>query len=274
MKSDRSFSVAFRRAATFFPTAGVVVEAGPDVLKPDSFCAVSFDPAIIAVTLANGAAALPSREFSVFALAGQTQNRAPVRLECTLLESKEIGDHTMFFATVRRVEISGGHPMVNWRRASFNLRLEYPFLESPDTLEVFVNAWRAGVLPKSSWTHAAHVAVTGYYAFDNAPESVFTEMKSGILHFNSCTGVVNGPDSGYHETLTRFWSNTIIHSVRKAKPVSRLDAAIHAVRLFGEDRDLPALFYSFDVVRDRRARSEWVSPDLEPLPEWWAIGPE
>jgi hypothetical protein len=41
------------------------------------------------------------------------------------------------------------------------------------------------------------------------------------------------------------------------------------VRLFGEDRDLPNLFYSFDVVRDRRARSEWVAPDLEPLAEWY-----
>jgi len=125
-----------------------------------------------------------------------------------------------------------------------------------------------------SWTHAAHVAVTGYHAFNNTAESVFAEMKLGILHFNSFTGVVNGPDSGYHETLTRFWSNIITSTVRGAKPESRFEAARCAVRHFGEDRDLPSLFYSFNVARDRGARSEWVAPDREPLPEWcgeWAL---
>ncbi len=260
MKPDRSFSSAFRRAATFFPSAAVVVESGPGVLKPDSFCIVSFDPPILAVTFPNPAPSLDPGGFSV--------SSPLAKLDCTLLETREIGDHTMFFAAVQRVEIHGGHPRVNWRRATFNLRLEYPFLETPDALDTFVNSWRTCVLPKNAWTHAAHVAVTGYQAFDKAAETVFAEMKRGILHFNSCTGVVNGPDSGYHETLTRFWSNTITHSVRNAAPQSRFDAATLAVRLFGEDRDLPTLFYSFNVARDRRARGEWVPPDQEPLPEW------
>lgn len=37
-----------------------------------------------------------------------------------------------------------------------------------------------------------------------------------------------------------------------------------AVSAFGTDRDRFRLFYSFDVVRDRRARREWVAPDREP----------
>jgi hypothetical protein len=82
---------------------------------------------------------------------------------------------------------------------------------------------------------------------------------------------VNGPDSGYHETLTHFWSHRIAAAVREAGTESRIDAASYAVRLFGEDRDLPFLFYSFDVVRNRRARAEWVPPDLDPLPEWCGI---
>jgi hypothetical protein len=95
-----------------------------------------------------------------------------------------------------------------------------------------------------------------------------------ISGFNYATGVVNGPDSGYHETLTRFWSEIITQMVRKAKPKSPFDAAHYAIARFGEDRDLPSLFYSFDVVRDRRARSVWVPPDREPLAEWcgdWAL---
>jgi hypothetical protein len=265
MNPDRSFGSAFRRAMTFFPGPALAVESVSQTLKPDSFCAISFEPPIVALTFPCGNPTLPEAEFSIAVAPGEA---APAKVHCTVLESQRIGDHVMLLAAVKRLEIRGGVPRVNWRGASFNLRLDYPFLETPEALESFVDAWRKGVLPKPAWTHAAHVAVTGYHAFHNAAEIVFVEMKRGILHFNSCTGVVNGPDSGYHETLTRFWSNMITRSVHEARPESRLDAARCAVRLFGEDRDLPALFYSFDVVRDRRARSEWVSPDLEPLPEW------
>jgi hypothetical protein len=263
MKLNRSFGAAFHRAATFFPSPVLTLECGQSSQKPDAFCAVSCDPPIVAVTLPAGASA-PTREFSISA--------APVKFDCAALETQEIGDHIVIFAAVQRMEIRRGPaPPVSWRRASFQLRLDYPFLESAAALEDFVNAWLTGVLPKSAWTHAAHVAVTGCFAFENAREIVFTEMKRGILHFNAATGVVNGPDSGYHETLTRFWSDMITRSIRENKPQSRLDAASCAVRLFGEDRDLPALFYSFDVVRNRRARSEWLPPDQEPLPEWCGI---
>ena len=263
MKLSRSFCSAFRRAVTFFPVGSVSVESGLCSLRPDSFCAVSYDPAIVAVTFARSAPERPAREFAVSA--------AGIRLGCTLLESRDVGDHVMVLATVRNVEIRAASPKVHWRRASFELRLDYPFLASDHALDEFVNSWRSGVLPKDAWTHAAHVAVTGYFAFDNPAEVVFAIMKRGILHFNSCAGVVNGPDSGYHETLTQFWSNRITCSVRDAAPESRLDAARHAVRIFGEDRDLPSLFYSFDVVRDRRARGEWVPPDLEPMPDWCGV---
>jgi hypothetical protein len=250
----------FRRAATFLPAAKAVVESRDGATVPDSFCAVSFDPPLVALTFPLDASALPGAELSV--------SVPGVRLECKVIEKKEIGDHVMLFADVKRVEIRGGRPKVKWRGAWFELQFSYPFLESPDILEGFVRDWRTGVLPKERWTHSAHVAVTGYYAFEHGPDVVFAEMKRGILHFNSCTGVANGPDGGYHETLTRFWSNRITLSVHDAKPESRLDAATHAVGLFGEDRDLPALFYSFNVVSDRRARREWVAPDVEPLPAW------
>jgi hypothetical protein len=137
----------------------------------------------------------------------------------------------------------------------------YPFLEDAGALEAFVSSWRGGTLPKADWTHAAHVAVTGYHAFDHESEALFVVMKQGILYYNSCVGTVNGPDSGYHETLTRFWSDTISQAVREANPQSRLEAAAAVVERFGQDRDLPFRSYSFNVVRDRRARAEWVPPD-------------
>ena len=45
---------------------------------------------------------------------------------------------------------------------------------------------------------------------------------------------------------------------------SRLEAVRATVLAYGKDRDRYKLFYTFDVVRDRRARREWVAPDRKP----------
>lgn len=143
--------------------------------------------------------------------------------------------------------------------------LRHPFLESEAALDDFISGWRTGTLPKSSWTHGAHVAVAAYLAFDHAQEDALKLTRAGIVHFNTCVGTANTEDSGYHETLTRFWSGQIGDAVRAGRFPSRLEAVRHAVALFGEDRDRHRLFYTFDVVRDRRARREWVAPDRSPM---------
>jgi len=137
----------------------------------------------------------------------------------------------------------------------------YPFLESEGALEDFLARWKAGTLPKPSWTHGAHVAVAAYLAFDHAPEEALDLTRAGIVHYNNCVGTPNTEDNGYHETLTRFWSSEIGNVVRRGGFASRLEAVRQVVRLFGADRDRHRLFYSFDVVADRRARREWVAPD-------------
>ena len=140
----------------------------------------------------------------------------------------------------------------------------FTFLESEILLQGFVEAWKAGKLSKAAWTHAAHVAMAAYFAFDHSAAATFAIMKAGILHHNTSVGTPNTEDNGYHETLTRFWSSEIGEFVRTGHFASRLDAVRAAVSAFGSDRDRFRLFYSFDVVRDRRARREWIAPDSEP----------
>jgi hypothetical protein len=141
---------------------------------------------------------------------------------------------------------------------------EFALLENELTLQRFVEAWKSGNLPKSAWTHAAHVAMAAYFAFDHAADATFAIMKAGILHHNTSVGTPNTEDHGYHETLTRFWASEIGEFVRSGRFHSRFEAVRAAVSAFGEDRDRFRQFYSFDVVRDRRARREWVAPDRNP----------
>lgn len=142
-----------------------------------------------------------------------------------------------------------------------------PFLESEAALQQFVETWKAGKLPKAAWTHAAHVGMAAYFAFDHALEATFAIMKAGILHHNTAVGTPNTEDNGYHETLTRFWAAEIGEFVRVGRFTSRLEAVRAAVSAFGERRDLYRFSYSFDVVRDRRARREWIAPDRKSTAE-------
>src|SRR4030088_792426 len=141
----------------------------------------------------------------------------------------------------------------------------FALLESEALLQRFVEAWKAGKLPKAEWTHAAHVAMAAYFAFDHAADATFAIMKAGILHHNTSVGTPNTEDHGYHETLTRFWSSEIGEFIRSGHFMSRLEAVRAAVSVFGGDRDRFRLFYSFDVVRGRGARQQWEPPDREPV---------
>lgn len=85
-------------------------------------------------------------------------------------------------------------------------------------------------------------------------------MRRGIKRHNAAVGTADTPDSGYHETLTRFWIRIL--SLRLGGYSDPWLAARHAVESFGEDRNLHRLYYSFEVVKDRAARAAWVPPDL------------
>jgi flavin reductase (DIM6/NTAB) family NADH-FMN oxidoreductase RutF len=185
-------------------------------------------------------------------------------LYCEWRHEFEAGDHQIVIGEVHRLSLCGGEPLVYWRRAFHCLRLAYPFLECDTALLDFVNRWEAGRLTKSEWTHGAHIGTAAYFAFDLEAEALFQRMKTGIIYHNECVGTANTEDNGYHETLTRFWAGTVGEFVRSRQFSTRFEAVKNATQVFGEDRDRHRLYYGFDVVRDRRARREWIKPDREP----------
>jgi hypothetical protein len=139
----------------------------------------------------------------------------------------------------------------------------HPFAESTGTLEEFVRDWERGTLPKAQWTHGAHVGVAAYFAYDHTFVAVLRIMRLGIRHYNLASGGANTDDHGYHETLTRFWAGAVGNFLRDVRFASRLEAVRGALLRFGERSDYYRSFYSFDVVHDRVARRDWVSPDRE-----------
>ena len=124
----------------------------------------------------------------------------------------------------------------------------------------------ARTLPKSEWTHQAHLRVGLWHALQY-PDAVALELLRGrISAYNEATGVANSAQSGYHETITRFYVHVIrvfVRSVDLSVPIDQL-----AQTLIGQwgDKNLPLRHYSPHRLFSAEARRAWIEPDLAPLP--------
>jgi hypothetical protein len=145
---------------------------------------------------------------------------------------------------------------------SKELNLSYPFLVSDALLREFVRRWEIHALPKAEWTHAAHVAVCAFYTAEFGPQEALRRMRAGIPPYNLAVGGQNTEDSGYHETLTCLWAGIIKEFLAAGEFSTPFAAVTATVHRYGQERKLHEAFYSYDVVSDRRARREWVAPDI------------
>jgi hypothetical protein len=146
--------------------------------------------------------------------------------------------------------------------------MTYDFLENEQSLAEFIDQFERGTLPKPRWTHGAHLGVGAWYLVSFPEDEAIERVRAGIQNYNECVGTVNTPDSGYHETLTRFWLKIIAAQVSDLPSASRrltvqekLKAIRRVVEEFGGQRDLFKKYYSFDVVSSREARARWVLPN-------------
>ena len=299
----------FLRAASFVPSGVAVIawcdpEGSPYGLTISTLTAVSADPPLVSLCIDRASRGLDylrqAGMFSVSLLArdqGEIARRfgkpgpdrfkdfswrreeggapafdnAVAILACRFANELEAGDHQIVIGEVVRLSLHEGEPLVYWRRGLHRVQRDFPFLENEGALQGFVRDWEAGVLPHRCWTHTAHVAIAAYYNFAYPQEEAFRRTKMGIVHYNTCVGTPNTEDSGYHETLTRFWSEVVGEFVRARRFDSQFEAVRESVELLGEDRDRHRLYYTFDVVRDRRARREWVPPDRTPPLGWFGF---
>ncbi len=108
--------------------------------------------------------------------------------------------------------------------------------------------------------HAQHLAVCVWYILnDNFP---LTRLRHAIRNHVEVNGGINGPDSGFHESLTRWWLQTVDGFMRTLSARSALEYARAAVAEYGDKKHLWKTAYGeFDLVHSREARERWISPE-------------
>lgn len=142
-----------------------------------------------------------------------------------------------------------------------------PNLPSTESeIDAFLAAFEGCTLPKSEWTHAAHLVTGACYVHKMGREAALQKMRECVRRYNLSVGGQNTETSGYHETITILWVRLLDGLLRENLPIERAPFAALAVSRFGERRDIFREYYDFDLISSTEARLNWLEPSLKPLP--------
>jgi hypothetical protein len=138
------------------------------------------------------------------------------------------------------------------------------------TDDAFLAAFEDLTLPFDLWTHRAHVTVAYLYLQRHPFEVALSKMRSGVKAFNARHHVPEGATSGYNETTTHAFLHLIAATMQAyaaTHPTTDADSFCdmhpqlmtkHALRLF----------YSPQRRMHPLAKTQFVEPDLAPLPHF------
>lgn len=135
-----------------------------------------------------------------------------------------------------------------------------PFLLSIEAFASFLERFSSGQLPRTEWSHAAHLAMAAETVHEGGDAATVRER---ILRYAESQGIVSTPDSGYHETVTCFW----VARIRELNGVlgrgaTSYDAARAAVAAFAHRGRLFDSYYTYDLFASREARAAYLPPDI------------
>jgi len=108
-------------------------------------------------------------------------------------------------------------------------------------------------LPRSDWTHRAHLRVAMRYLATCPRDEAARRMREGLRRYNA----VRGAARGYHETITMAWLAIVERGLREHGPDGLVDKLA--------DPSLLQKHYSGETLRSDEARHAWIPPDREAL---------
>lgn len=128
--------------------------------------------------------------------------------------------------------------------------------------QAFRSRFEACKISPIDFDHRAHVRLAYIYLCENDPDTVAQKMRQSLQKFLVCSGV---DASKYHETMTRAWIMAVYHfKARSPESVSAATFIEKNPKLL--DLQIMLTHYSENALFSEVARSIFVEPDLEPIP--------
>lgn len=137
------------------------------------------------------------------------------------------------------------------------------------TDDELLTAFENLALPLEQWTHRAHVRLAYLYLQNAAFDDALEKLRRGIKAFNARHDIPNTPISGYNETTTHAFLHLIQSTMRAYGQVfpasdSQSFCDIHPQLMC---KHVLRFFYSSARRMDPLAKTQFMEPDLTPLPE-------
>jgi hypothetical protein len=123
----------------------------------------------------------------------------------------------------------------------------------------------ACTLPKSEWTHEAHLATCAWLILKRPEIVPERDLPDLIRRYNESVGGVNDDSQGYHETITQV-SIIAVRTALSRSQARLCDRVNDLLQAEEGRRDWPLRFYSADLLFSKEARLAWVGPDRAVLP--------
>ncbi|XP_060553983.1 uncharacterized protein LOC132715028 isoform X1 [Ruditapes philippinarum] len=175
-------------------------------------------------------------------------------MECKADSVHAIGDHNVWYGNIYDAHIDDNvsHPMLYQSRS---------FRSVGD--EIFIQSFEDATLPFENWTHEAHLRMAWNYISSYGRDTAIPMIRDGIKHYNEIHK--DQIKTGYHETITMFYSFVIADAINHTKNASTFESFL---KLNGHllDRSLMYKYYSKERFGDPNAKQNFVLPDKRLLP--------
>ena len=145
------------------------------------------------------------------------------------------------------------------------MRKRLAIYRSPSEIDSLIHAFQECSLPRSQWTHEAHLTVALWYLCYDSEQEAINAIRNGIQRYNSAQGIETTKNSGYHETLTLFWVRTIRRYLAYENRNRSIVHLANGLIAKYADRTLPFTYYTRNRLMSSEARINWVEPDLRSL---------
>ena len=131
-----------------------------------------------------------------------------------------------------------------------------------DAIRRVGESFLARTLPKSEWTHEAHLSTCAWLILERPDIAPERDLPDLIRRYNESVGGVNDASQGYHETITQVFIRAVRGHLATTEARS-LHERVNALLLAPEGRrDWPLRFYSRELLFSAEARLGWVEPDI------------
>lgn len=122
----------------------------------------------------------------------------------------------------------------------------------------FIQAFETGRLNPQLFDHEAHIKLAWMYLNLYGEELAIAKTCEGIRNFDR----LHGDGTKYHTTLTIAAVKAVYHFQRKSKSNSFEEFINEFPRLKTSFKSLLNLHYGSDILNNKKAKTEFVEPDL------------